>query len=452
MSVRDAGFLYLERPEAGLHIACLALFERDVSLEALIQRVEARLPRLPRYTQRAVPAPFGVGHPTWEDDPDFDLHEHVRRWSLPAPGGESELVALASALFELPLARSRPLWEMHLIQGLDGDRCALLQKVHHCMVDGMAGAQILETLLDAEPSAPDAVLSLPRSRRRVRPQSGLVGALVDGARAQARGVSQALGALARPTSALAAADRLRRAAFAALQLATDDVPVMPWNAPIGPHRSLAFTRLPLEAVRRVRRVRGGTVNDVVLTAIAGGLRRYLEGVGVATRGLELTALVPVSLRSAEEAQALGNRISAMLVPLAVDPSDEIPRLAATRAITDRLKRATAWTGIDALLAALDGAPPALVALASAYVKIGRLANLIATNVPGPRETRWLGDARVDALYPLVPIAGGIGLGVAVFSYDGWLHVGLNADARRRVDLEKLRRAIEDAFQALAASA
>jgi hypothetical protein len=142
----------------------------------------------------------------------------------------------------------------------------------------------------------------------------------------------------------------------------------------------------------------------------------------------------------------------MLVPLAVDPSDEIPRLAATRAITDRLKRATAWTGIDALLAALDGAPPALVALASAYVKIGRLANLIATNVPGPRETRWLGDARVEALYPLVPIAGGIGLGVAVFSYDGWLHVGLNADARRRVDLEKLRRAIEDAFAALAASA
>jgi WS/DGAT/MGAT family acyltransferase len=450
MSVRDAGFLYLERPEAGLHIGCLALLERGVTLAALRRRVEARLPRLPRYAQRAVPAPFGVGHPSWEDDPHFDLDQHLRRWSLPAPGGESDLVALAAALFEQPLARSRPLWEMHLVEGLHGERCALLQKVHHCMVDGMAGAQILEALLDPEPSPPDAVRSLPRWRRKLAPPSGLAGALVDGARAQARGVAQLFGALARPSSALAAAERLRQAAFAALQLATDDVPVMPWNGPIGPHRSLAFTRLPLETVRRVRRLRGGTVNDVVLCAIAGGLRRYLDAVGVPTRGLELTALVPVSLRSPEEARALGNRISAMLVPLAVDPAEEIPRLAATRAITERLKQRTAWTGIDALLAALDGAPPALVAFASAHVRIGRLANLITTNVPGPRETRWLGDARVEALYPLVPIAGGIGLGVAVFSYDGWLHVGLNADAQRLSDLEKLRRGIEDAFQALAA--
>jgi WS/DGAT/MGAT family acyltransferase len=452
MSIRDAGFLYLERPDAGLHIGCLASLDRRIELEALVQRVESRLPRLWRYGQRAVPAPFGVGHPAWEDDPDFEVQQHVRRWSLPAPGGEGELLAMAAALFELPLARSRPLWEMHLLEGLDGDRCALLQKVHHCMVDGLAGAQLLEALLDPEPSPPDAVRTLPRKPRRAHTADRLRSAVFDGVRAQARGVAQTLGALTRPASALAAAERLRQAAWAAVQLATDDVPVMPWNAPIGPHRRLAFTRLPLEVVRRVRRARGGTVNDVVLSTIAGGLRRYLEGHGIATRGLELTALVPVSLRSADEARTLGNRISAMLVPLAVDPVEEVPRLAATRAITERLKQGSAWTGIDALLAALEGAPPALVAFASARIRVGRLANLIATNVPGPRETRWLGDARVEALHPLVPIAGGIGLGVAVFSYDGWLHVGLNADARRLPDLDKLRRGIEDAFQALAAGA
>jgi WS/DGAT/MGAT family acyltransferase len=452
MSVRDAGFLYLERPDAGLHIGCVAVLDRKLELEALVRRVEARLPLLPRYAQRAVEAPLALGHPSWEEEPALDLTLHVRRWSLPAPGGESELAETVGALFEQPMARSRPLWEMHLLEGLDGDRCAVMQKVHHCMVDGVAGAQLLEALLDAEPQPPE-----PARRRRVRARprgssDRLRSALADGLRAQARGVAAAFGALVRPAAALQAAERLRRAAWAAVQLATDDVPQMPWNAPIGPHRSLAFTRLPIDGVRRVRRARGGTLNDVVLTAVAGGLRRYLDAHGVPTRGLELTALVPVSLRSAEEARALGNRISAMLVPLAVDPADEVPRLAAMRATTDRLKQGAAWTGIDALLAALDGAPPALVAFASARIRIGRLANLIATNVPGPRETRWLGGARVEALYPLVPIAGGIGLGVAIFSYDDWLHVGLTADARRTTDLDKLRRGIEDAFQALVAGA
>jgi len=262
----------------------------------------------------------------------------------------------------------------------------------------------------------------------------------------------ALTALARPAAARANLERLRSAAFAALHLATDEVPELPWNGPIGPERRLAFTRIPMQGVRHIRSRLGGTVNDVVLSIVAGGLHRQLVSVGMSLRGVELTTMVPVSLRSADEAASLGNRISAMLIPLAVDLESEIARYAATCAITDRLKARADWVGIDALLALLDGLPPALVAGVGKRLRIGRLANLITTNVPGPRETRWLCGRRVEGLRPLVPIVDGIGLGIAIFSYDGWLEIGINADAARVPDLEKLQRGIESAFASLLASA
>jgi WS/DGAT/MGAT family acyltransferase len=272
-----------------------------------------------------------------------------------------------------------------------------------------------------------------------------------GSRRAQRGVG-ALGVLARPAAARGAVERLRSAAFTALRLATDEVPLLPWNGPIGPERRLAFTRLPMEGVRRIRDHFGGSVNDVVLSVVAGGLQRLLGSVGIPTRGLELTALVPVSLRSADQAASLGNRISAMLVPLAVDVEGEPGRLRATRAITERLKARSDWVGIDALLALLDELPPALVAGVGRRLRVGRLANLIATNVPGPRETRWLCGVRVDGLRPIVPIVDGIGLGIAIFSYAGWLEIGINADAASVPDPEKLQRGIEAAFASLEAAA
>ena len=452
MSARDAGFLYLERSHTQLHIACVAILEGALRREELIARLEERLPRLRRYGQRAMRVPFSLGHPSWEDDPEFRVENHVVRWGLPAPGGEGELREAVAQLLAQPLDRSRPLWEMHLLEGLAGGQTALCQKVHHCMVDGMAGAQLLEVLLDPEPTpaaeAPPAArpeLELPDGGRR------LARALGDEVAARARGVGSLWRALSRPRAASDAMRRLRDAAFSALQLATSELETLPWNAPLGPRRAVAFTRLPFEGVRRIRAVRGGSVNDVVLAVLAGGLKRWLEARGQSTYGLELTALVPVSLRAPAEAAELGNRISAMLVPLAVDPADEGARLAATRAATERLKANGAWTGIDALLELVDGLPAPLVALVGRRLRLGRLANVIATNVPGPRETRWLCGARVAELRPLVPICDGMGLGLAVFSYDGWLHVGLNADADRVANLEKLERAIEESFAALVGS-
>ena len=453
MSARDAGFLYLERSHTQLHIGCVAIFEGALSREDLIARIEERLPRLRRYAQRAMRVPFSLGHPSWEDDPGFRVEDHVTRWGLPAPGGESELREAVAQLFALPLDRERPLWEMHLLEGLADGRTALFQKVHHCMIDGMAGAQLLETLLDREPHPPPRA-ALGPSRERALPgaRQRIARALAEEVAARARSVASTWRALTRPRAASLAIARLRDAAFSALQLATSELVTLPWNAPLGPRRAVAFTKLPLRGVRSIRAQHGGSVNDVVLATLAGGLKRWLEAHGQDTRGLELRALVPVSLRSPDEAADLGNRISAMLVPLAVDPVGEVPRLAATRAATERLKTSGAWTGIDALLELVDGLPAALVASVGQRLSLGRLANVIATNVPGPAETRWLCGARALELRPLVPIADGLGLGLAVFSYDGWLHVGLAADADLVPDLEKLEQALGEAFASLLGSA
>jgi WS/DGAT/MGAT family acyltransferase len=227
---------------------------------------------------------------------------------------------------------------------------------------------------------------------------------------------------------------------------------LPWNAPLGARRKLAFTSLPMAGVKRIKSRLGCSVNDVVLSVLAGGLHRYLEGMGISTERLEVIAMVPVSVRREHESRSLGNRISALMVPLAVDVSQERPRLAATRAVTERLKQGSAWTGIDALLELLDGVPAPLVALAGRSLRLSRIANVVATNVPGPRDPRTLCGQPLVALYPIVPIADGLGLGLAVFSYAGTLYVGLNAAADLVPDLDKLRLGIEESFAALLASA
>jgi len=448
MSATDAGFLYLDRPHAPLQIASLLVLEQAVGIEALVARIEARIWRAPRYAQRAMPVPLALGHPAWETAPDFDARDHIRRWALPSPGGEHELMELAARLLEQPLQRDRPLWEMHAIEGRHDGRAALLIKVHHCMVDGLSGLRLLDEILDTSIGVADP-LPVPRSRRRASGPGDLVRrALGDGMRRQLRSAAALSSLLRRPGKAREAIRGLMDAAWSAVHLATGEIPVMPWNAALGARRQLYFTSLPLDVINAVRHARGATVNDVVLCGLAGGLHRYLKGIGVRTRTLELTALVPVSLRSPEEAAAFGNRISAILVPLAVDVEDEVARLSATRAITTRLKSAGAWTGIDALLQLLDDLPPGLVAMVGRGLGSVRIANLIATNVPGPREARFLCSRRVDAIYPIVPIADGLGLGLAVFSYAGTLYVGLNADPLLVPDLEKLGRSIEAAFAEL----
>jgi WS/DGAT/MGAT family acyltransferase len=448
MSATDAGFLYLDRPHAPLQIASVVWIEGTISIEELAARIEARIARAPRYAQRAMPVPLALGHPVWEEAPDFDARDHVQRWALSPPAGDHEAAELAARLLAQPLARDRPLWEMHLLEGDCDGRTALLIKVHHCMVDGVSGVRLLDEILDATPDAVDRT-----AQRRTAPPAQGAGARVRGALGDRLRVAGALaGALRTPSRARASARGLLDAAWSALRLATDEIPEMPWNDRLGSRRQLFFTTLPFDGVSAIRRARGATVNDVVLCVLAGGLHRYLRGVGIRTQGLELISLVPVSVRRQEEAASFGNRISAMLVPLAVDLEDDVARLAATRSITERLKSASAWTHIDSLLQRLDDLPPGLVAAFGRRLGGVRIANLVATNVSGPREPRFLCGRRVESMFPIVPITDGLGLGLAVLSYHDRLHVGLNADPALVPDLEKLGHAIEHAFSELRARA
>ena len=450
MSATDAGFLYLDRPHAPLQIAAVVRLSGRISVEELAVRIESRIGRAPRYAQRAVPVPFALGHFAWEDAPDFDARDHVQRWSLPAPGGEHELCELAARLMAQPLARDRPLWEMHLLEGSHDGGAALLIKVHHCMVDGLAGVRLLDEILDAEPRPLEPARAPRPAARANSTRERATRALGESLRRQLHSASTLMSAVTRPAKARASVRGLLDAAWSGLQLATREIPEMPWNDRLGPRRQLYFAKLPIEGVAQIRCARGGTLNDVVLCALAGGLHRYLRDIGLRTRGLELIALVPVSVRRDDEAGAYGNRISAILVPLAVDPEDELARFAATRAITERLKSASAWTSIDALLHHLDDLPAGLVAAIGRRLRGIRIANLVATNVRGPREQRFLGTRKVEAIYPVVPITDGIGLGLAVLSYGNALHVGLNADPALVPDLEKLGHAVQAAFEELRA--
>jgi WS/DGAT/MGAT family acyltransferase len=417
LAIADAGFFHLERPAAPLHIGALAIVEGRLERNALIERVRERLPRLAGHGQRVKRVPLDWRHPAWESPADLDVAAHVQRWMLPAPGGEAELLEMAEQIFAQPLAPDRPLWELHLLEGLEGGRSALLHELHHCAGDGEQGVRVLAGLLDAEPRA---VPAAPEPEA-----SSLADRLLAPARAAAR--------------RMIGGTRAVLDAFGA-------VPALPWNEPLQAQRRMACLLLPLDAARRIRRASGTTLNDVVLSVVAGGLGRYLVALGLAPQ--RLRALVPVSLRAFGAVRG-ANHISAMLVPLAVEISDELARLATTRDLTQTLKRRAAWEGVALLLDGLAALPPSVFAGLARSVQLRRFAHLVVTNVRGPERAGRLLGQRVSAVYPFTPIADGLGLGVAVLSYGGSLCLGINADADRIPEPEKLRRGMEESFEALA---
>jgi WS/DGAT/MGAT family acyltransferase len=452
MTLSDAGFLYLDRPHAALNIGSVAVIDGLVSQSDLTLRLEHQVAVCPRYAQRPVASLLGTSHPHWEDAPGFRAGAHVQHWALADGSGEAELHELAAHLLSMPLDRRRPLWRVHLVDLPDG-RSALVHSVHHCMIDGVSGVFLLDQLFDPLDSPP--VAHLRRRAHAVEAEPAKVTQRIAedlgaAARQPLRLGAQLMRALGSGVRARAAREWLASSSYEAVRLGLRDVPRMRWNAPLAGGRKLASLRLPLEALRSVRRAFGATTNDVLLCAIAGGLHGYLEASGISTRGLELTALVPVSLRSRADAPELGNRISAMLVPLATDLEREASRLVVTQRITEQLKARAAWSGVEALLDLLEHAPPWLVRLAARALPLARIANLVATSVPGPREPRSLFGLKVSAIHPVVPIADGIGLGIAALGYADHLEVTLHADALLVPDLDKLRLAIEESFGSLAA--
>lgn len=455
MSAFDAGFLYFEKPNAPLGIGCVAVLRGSISQPELIRHLDERLQAIPRYRERAVPAPLSLAHPSWLPDPRFDVRNHVQRAALPWPGSEAELCEAVGQLFARPLERSRPLWETQLLEGLSDGRSALVQRVHHCMVDGVAGTGILDALLDPNGAQggerPRSFADDPEAGRLPPPIQRLGRAVSDSTVAALHRSRQLLGVLQHPGQLAQMAEPAREVIRWVLSHALDAPSRMPWNEPIGPRRSVGFTRFSLEDARVIRSVHGSTVNDVVLSVLAGGLRRYLESIGIDPTHRAIVATVPVDVRSATQRSALGNRLGLLLVPLVLGPTEEPERLALTTAITRKLKQTRGYAAVAALLAAGDLLPPPLAAWLGSRISLPALPAVIATNVHGPAQPRTLAGRPVEAIYPIVPIADRLGLGLAVLSYAGSLCVGVNADPDRVPDLPKLCAGLEEAMALLRAS-
>ncbi len=449
----DASFLYLERPNAPLHVGAVYTFARPLDHERLCAYVSERLPAIPRYRQRVVTVPLHLGHPRWEPDPDFDIRRHVACHQLTTGHGDRALAALCARLFAEPLDRRLPLWEMHLVDGV-GTGCAILAKTHHCMIDGASGVELTNVLMTTTPRASRLDPAPPQSP--AAPPSGAVGVLIDSLLESLAGQLRAARQLARgarrPARLLSGLRADLAAAGTVTRLLLSPVTPAPFDGPLSSARAVAWVPLSFHEVRAVKNRLGGTVNDVVLTVIAGALRDYLHRHGAGTRTLELKTMVPGNVRAAHEQQRPGDRVSMLVAPLPVGVADPVQRLRHISAAMEILKNSGQAAQFDRL-GALSELLPALL-----HWSLGRVlpplapVNTVCTNVPGPRETRYLLGEPVQLMVPLVPLAGSVGLAFATMSYADHLTVGLTADGERVRDLAAVAAALQRSFEDLWAAA
>ncbi|HVO24539.1 MAG TPA: wax ester/triacylglycerol synthase family O-acyltransferase [Candidatus Margulisiibacteriota bacterium] len=450
MTSLDASFLYLEQPNALLHVAGIYTFAHQLDYASLLRYVRERLDLIPRYTQRAVMVPLNLAHPTWEEDPDFDIHQHVLRHRLKSGHDDAALATLCAKLFAEPLDRSRPLWEMHLIEGYRNG-CAMLAKTHHAMIDGASGVQLINLLMDPtpKPATVEPLLPRPRSRGALpNPLMLVAQGLLDTARTQLTVARQAAGLLTHPARAVAEGRATVDAVATLARTLLSGAPPTLFNGPIGRRRALAWTRLSLNEVKATKNRLGGTVNDVVLAVISGALRTYLQAHSMKIDRTELKAMVPVNVRSEHDQLKLGNRVSMMVAPLPIGITDPIERLRQVSAAMDLLKSGGQASQMERVVALTDLLPPLVQRpLARLQASVSPV-NTVCTNVPGPRETRYLLGEPVQLMVPLVPLAAGIGLGFAIMSYADQLTIGLNADAERVADIWTLAEALSGSFEEL----
>jgi len=453
LSALDAAFLQVEGAAAHMHVGGVLTFDGAApAYDELVAMIERRLPRLPRWRQRLAWPAAGLLRPCWVDDPRFDVRFHVHHEGLPAPGGEAELRELAGRLFGERLDRARPLWELHLVDGLEGDRFALVAKIHHALADGVSGVDIAALLLDAEPDPPD-LAAPPPARRDVAPPPTdaelLAGAALEQARDLTGTLRAGLRALRRPSDAALAFARTARDATDLVEARLDRAPDSPYNVPISASRRFAWARVDLQPVRAVGQRANATVNDVVLAAVAGALRRQLQRRGHAVDDLELKAMIPVSVRPESEHGALGNQVAALYAPLPVGLADPGVRLRRVREVLGALKRSGQAAGGQALTAAGEFVPPPLMGLVARQLASPRLFNLTVTNIPGPPVPLYLLGRRMRDVFPLVPLAAEHALGIAIMSYDGALDLGVLGCADALPDLDDLAGDLEASFAELA---
>jgi diacylglycerol O-acyltransferase / wax synthase len=451
----DSSFLHLERDAAHMHVAGCMVFDGEApTYDELVEQISGRLHLVPRYRQRLAFVPFNQGRPVWVDDPHFNIAFHVRHTALPSPGGEAQLKRLTGRVFSQALDRSRPLWEIWLVEGLSDERFALLSKTHHALVDGVSGVDIATVLFDTSPdpmpvAAPDhewVARPVPSGAQLLADalleRATVPAEIVRGVRATLRGPRQLATRIARAVGGVGAMAR------AGLQAA----PPSPLNVRIGPHRRFTWVRGDLQQFKTIKNALGGTVNDVVLTVVAGALGRYLRVHGEATEDLVLRAMVPISVRADVERGALGNRVAAMWAPLPIGLTDPVQRLLTISRDMDGIKESGQAIGAQVLTELTGFAPPTIMAQAARLQARQRLFNLVVTNVPGPQFPLYMLGRELEAMFPMVPLAENQALGIAIMSYNGQLNFGLNADYDAMPDLEAVADELRASIEELAAAA
>jgi WS/DGAT/MGAT family acyltransferase len=449
MSPLDASFLHIEDDVTHMHIASVALFEGPPPDFSAIERmVRGKLPLVPRYRQVVRFVPYQLGRPVWVDDPHFNLEYHLRHTALPSPGGEAELRRLVGRVMGQQLDRAKPLWEVWVVEGLEDGGWALLSKTHHCMVDGVSGTDLLALMLDTSPSGSTPVADV----WQPTPSPSQLGL-----------AAQAMGEMARSpyeqVRAARAAVRVPRRAMAQLLEVAGGLrgmsglarmtPTSTLNGPIGPHRRWAWASTTVDEIRQVRAASGATFNDVVLAAVTRGFRDLLESRGESTDRVVRT-LVPVSVRPRDlSGRAVGdgtfeNRVSAMFAELPVSIDDPLARLEAVASQMAGLKESKQAMAGEALTSLSGFAPPMLLAMGArlAMKAPQRAINTVTTNVPGPQVPLYAAGRRMLRAFPYVPLAGQMRVGVAIFSYDGQVSIGVTGDFDTAPDIDVLCQGFE----------
>ena len=454
LSSVDASFLHQEDGrDSHMHIGGIGIFEGPPpSEDDLLAHIGGRLKLVPRFRQKLVAAPLRSGRPLWTDDPRFSLGYHVRRTALPKPGTEQQLMRLISRVHSQRLDRTKPLWEMWIIEGLTDDRWAVLTKTHHALVDGVGGIDIMTALLDLSPVS-----------RRVGPDDwhasrepsfvDLLERGISGAVRNAREVSgQMLGRALNPRRT--AEEVLERALGLAelARLTISPAPPTPLNHSPGPHRDFAVVRAEVADFKAVKDALGGTLNDVVLAVVSGALRRFLDDYGCPVDTMRLRACVPMSVRTSDQAGGLGNRIVIMVAELPIDIADPVARLREVSRHMDGLKSSRQAVAAQTMVQMEQWMPPNVLAQASRIGFSSRLYNLLVTNVPGPQFPVYLLGRRMSEVFPIAFLAPEHTLAIAILSYDGSVNVGLLGDADAEHDLGSLADYIRRSLQELLAAA
>ncbi|GAC1334931.1 MAG: wax ester/triacylglycerol synthase family O-acyltransferase [Candidatus Dormibacteria bacterium] len=447
MNPLDASFLAIEDGNNPMHIGSVATFEGPAPTYGdVVRMVASKLPLVPRYRQKVRMVPFQLGRPVWVDDPNFQILYHIRHTAVPKPGSADQLRNVAGRVFAQNLDRAKPLWEMWIVEGLSDDRWALISKVHHSMVDGVSGADLLQVILDTSPAVTEPVLEEWSPPREPSTIEVLADATVDRILAPLDAL-RGLPAFARSPlpggMTLGDVGRSLQAYGSVVMGKSVDL-----NGPIGPHRRWSWAKGSLADIKTIRTALPGTVNDVVLAVITSGFRDLLQSRGAELEGRVVRTLVPVSVRSAAEQGVHNNRVSGTFPGLPVGIEDPVERLEEIRRQMDGLKESKMAVAGDSLVKMGGFAPPMLLALGTRLASRmpQRTVNTITTNVPGPQIPLYIQGRQMIEAYPYVPIQGNVRIAIAIFSYLGGMNFGVTGDYDSTADIDVLTRGIEAGMQ------